>query len=177
MKKYALLIDTQTLDNGRIVPSKSWVEKMLRRFLPYKEISWIESLARLAVKNGGGQWVGIQEYGPYDLVLFSSLQTGSTLALETTEITADNVRRSIAESNAKFNFRRNYAKLTASRNGEVLQSFIDYCVTHPDQRFWQALRNWSAVAFIFASGVPLCEIDMPTAGVVEDTFYWEGRDQ
>ena len=69
-----------------------------------------------------------------------------------------------------------YADLTTSKNGKVLQSFIDYCVAHPDQRFWQALRNWSAAAFIFASGVPLYEIDMPTPGVIKDTFYWEGRD-
>ena len=63
-----------------------------------------ESLARLAVKNGGGQWVGIQEAEgmPYDLILFNSSQTGSTLGLKTTEITADNVRRRIEESNALF---------------------------------------------------------------------------
>ena len=42
MKEYARLIDTQTLDNGRIVLPKSWVEKMLRRFLPYKEIGWVD---------------------------------------------------------------------------------------------------------------------------------------
>jgi hypothetical protein len=59
-----------------------------------------------------------------------------------------------------------YADLTTSKNGKVLQSFIDYCVAHPYQRFWQALRNWSASSFIFAS----------KAGVVKDTFYWEGRD-
>lgn len=42
MKEYAKLIDTQTLDNGRVVPPKSWVEKTLRRFLPYKEIGWVD---------------------------------------------------------------------------------------------------------------------------------------
>jgi hypothetical protein len=63
-----------------------------------------------------------------------------------------------------------------SRNGKVLESFVGYCITHPDERFWQALRNWSAAAFIFASGVPLYEIDTPVAGCVKDTFNWEGRD-
>ena len=55
-----------------------------------------ESLARLAVKNGGGQWVGIQEAEgmPYDLVLFNA-STGSTLALKTTEITAERVREKL----------------------------------------------------------------------------------
>ena len=42
MKEYAKLIDTQTFDNGRIVPPQSWVEKMLRRVLPYKEIGWVD---------------------------------------------------------------------------------------------------------------------------------------
>ena len=67
-----------------------------------------ESLARLAVKNGGGQWVGIQEAEgmPYDLVLFNAPVTGSTLALKTSEITADSVRRRIEESNAAFIARR-----------------------------------------------------------------------
>ena len=68
-----------------------------------------ESLARLAVKEGGGQWVGIQEYEgmPYDLVLFNSPGTGSTLALKTSETTADSVRRRIEESDAAFNVCRN----------------------------------------------------------------------
>lgn len=72
-------------------------------------INTSESLARLAVKDGGGQWVGIQEYEgmPYDLVLFNSPGTGSTLALKTSEITADSVRRRIEESDAAFNVCRN----------------------------------------------------------------------
>ena len=68
-----------------------------------------ESLARLAVKNGGGTWVGIQEYEgmPYDFVLFNSPQTGSTLAVKTSDISADSVRRRIEESNEAFNVCRN----------------------------------------------------------------------
>lgn len=56
-----------------------------------------ESLARLAVKNGGGQWVGIQEAEgmPYDLVLFNHPETFSTLALKTSEITAKRVREKL----------------------------------------------------------------------------------
>lgn len=72
-------------------------------------INTSESLARLAVKDGGGQWVGIQEYEgmPYDLVLFNSPATNSTLALKTSEITADSVRRRIEESDAAFHIRQN----------------------------------------------------------------------
>jgi hypothetical protein len=29
------------------------------------------------------------------------------------------------------------------RSDRALASFIDYCHNHPQQRFWQALRNWS----------------------------------
>lgn len=55
-----------------------------------------------------------------------------------------------------------------TRNSKVLASFTAYCKSHPDERFWQALRNWARVGnFIFASrnGVQM-----------DDTFYWEGRD-
>jgi len=66
-----------------------------------------ESLARLAVKDGGGVWVGIQECeGLPSLILFNSPTTGSTLAIRASgnarDISADNVRRRIEESDALF---------------------------------------------------------------------------
>ena len=65
-----------------------------------------------------------------------------------------------------------------TRNGRILLSFIDYCIGHPYDRFWQALLNWSGVGFIFASGVPLYEIYRAHApGVIKDTYEWEGRHQ
>lgn len=30
-----------------------------------------------------------------------------------------------------------------TRNSEKLASFVKYCEEHPEERFWQALRNWS----------------------------------
>ncbi len=30
-----------------------------------------------------------------------------------------------------------------TRNSEALDSFTSYCMHHPHERFWQALRNWS----------------------------------
>src|SRR5208337_4118669 len=67
------------------------------------DVASSESLARLAVKDGGGVWVGIQECeGLPSLILFNSPVTGSTLALKTSELTADNVRRRIEESDAAF---------------------------------------------------------------------------
>lgn len=56
-----------------------------------------------------------------------------------------------------------------TRNSEALQSFVDYCAHHPDERFWQALRNWSGQSFILASDRE------PTATHLRDTFGWEGR--
>lgn len=29
------------------------------------------------------------------------------------------------------------------KNKKLLNSFVDYCLKHPNERFWQALRNWS----------------------------------
>jgi hypothetical protein len=30
-----------------------------------------------------------------------------------------------------------------SRNSKALESFFMYCLANPEQRFWQALKNWS----------------------------------
>lgn len=30
-----------------------------------------------------------------------------------------------------------------SKNWDDVKSFLAYCVEHPEERFWQALRNWS----------------------------------
>ncbi len=54
------------------------------------------------------------------------------------------------------------------RSRDTLSSFIRYCVRHPDERFWQALRNWSGYNFIYAAKYQLnC--------FVTDTFSFEGR--
>jgi hypothetical protein len=60
-----------------------------------------------------------------------------------------------------------------SRNSVVLASFVAYCKAHPDERFWQALRNWCGkYNFIYATSTPLWDIEE-----LNDTFYWEGRQQ
>jgi len=60
-----------------------------------------------------------------------------------------------------------------SKNFLVLQSFIEYCGNHPDQRFWQALRNWSEFHFIYGR-----KLDTKPNWYDEliDTFYFEGKD-
>jgi hypothetical protein len=59
----------------------------------------VKASARACVEEGGGIWVGIQSG---TLVLFNSKKTGSTLALKTTEITPEAVRRRIKNSNEQF---------------------------------------------------------------------------
>ena len=54
------------------------------------------------------------------------------------------------------------------RSRGPLTSFIRYCVTHPEERFWQALRNWSGYSFIYGSTNQMFEN-------MHDTFYIEGK--
>jgi hypothetical protein len=65
---------------------------------------------------------------------------------------------------------------TASYTGEkktkadpLLAEFVRFCFEHPDQRFWQALRNWSKVKAIFIEKKSEC-------GSLMDTFYFEAKD-
>lgn len=54
-----------------------------------------------------------------------------------------------------------------NKNKENLLDFIKYCLDHPEERFWQALRNWSGFDFITATrGDWNC-----------DTFYWIEKDE
>ena len=38
-----------------------------------------------------------------------------------------------------------------SKNSKQLRKFVLYCLDNPEQRFWQALRNWAKVPFILKS--------------------------
>ena len=48
-----------------------------------------------------------------------------------------------------------------------LLSFIWYCVRHPKERFWQALRSWSKQEFVYVSQSYFESL------LLKDTFYWE----
>ena len=37
----------------------------------------------------------------------------------------------------------------AENNKEQLDLFVKYCKEHPEERFWQALRNWANVDAIY----------------------------
>ena len=66
----------------------------------------------------------------------------------------------------------------------LLNSFRSYCLAHPEQRFWQALRNWAGLAFVVAIPRDGCldivrlfeEARENDLGDMRDTFHWEGRD-
>jgi len=53
-------------------------------------------------------------------------------------------------------------KSKRNKNKTLLKSFTAYCNANPDQRFWQALRNWSGYCAIAGEN---------EKGEVEDTFY------
>jgi hypothetical protein len=55
-----------------------------------------------------------------------------------------------------------------NNNSELLGDFSAYCAKHPEQRFWQALRNWAEVSFVYvATG---------EGADHRDTYYFEGRE-
>lgn len=58
------------------------------------------------------------------------------------------------------------------RNKKLLEDFIAYCEAHPDERFWQALRNWAGVNFIIKADALY---DFGAIEGTEDTFYWEKK--
>jgi hypothetical protein len=58
------------------------------------------------------------------------------------------------------------------RNKKLLESFTAHCLEHPEERFWQALRNWAKVEFIFTSKHPLFHYEQDG---LQDTFYWEEK--
>lgn len=61
---------------------------------------------------------------------------------------------------------------------KLLDSLSKYMALHPEERFWQALRNWSGESFVIVSsnfmdeGIELIgEIDL------RDTFYWKTKNK
>ncbi len=55
-----------------------------------------------------------------------------------------------------------------SKNRKVLYDFVSYCIQHPEERFWQALRNWSGADFIYQASAE-------DGSKMVDTFYLEGK--
>jgi hypothetical protein len=62
-----------------------------------------------------------------------------------------------------------------TRNSKLLDSFHEYCEMNPEQRFWQALRNWSGEQKILVERHYTSQ-GMPS-GYTKDTFHWEGKNE
>lgn len=70
-----------------------------------------------------------------------------------------------------------------AENHDALESFIEYCESHPHERFWQALRNWSKFSFIIGSDHGPHMYVFNDAGQrdayyegMQDTFYLKGME-
>ena len=60
-----------------------------------------------------------------------------------------------------------------SQNKELVDDFQIYCKNHPEQRFWQALCNWSGQDKIMV----MAHYPDSNAHQTVDTFYWEKKSQ
>lgn len=59
------------------------------------------------------------------------------------------------------------------KSNKQLKNFVDYCLEHPEERFWQALRNWSGAGFIFWTDSTIDPAKVNKKFI--DTFYWEEK--
>lgn len=63
------------------------------------------------------------------------------------------------------------------KSKELLNDFTKYCQEHPEERFWQALRNWSGADFLmYWDNKEFDEKEADRMGL-KDTFYWEGKNE
>lgn len=61
-----------------------------------------------------------------------------------------------------------------SKNELLLEQFTEYCANHPEERFFQALRNWMEVGYLLvADGADKSDVLTD----VQDTFYWNEKDK
>jgi len=56
------------------------------------------------------------------------------------------------------------------KSKELLDSFTKYCENNPEQRFWQALTNWSKFKFIFGCECTFLNIEEVPEDL-RDVFY------
>lgn len=60
-----------------------------------------------------------------------------------------------------------------AKNQTLKEGLIEYFINNPEQRFWQAIRNYSKYNFVLVSDT--LDLDTNEFKNVEDTFYKEGR--
>jgi len=59
-----------------------------------------------------------------------------------------------------------------NKNSKLLQSFSYYCSKHPEERFWQALRNWAKIPFLMINRDGKFDYNS-----LEDTFYFINKNK
>ena len=67
------------------------------------------------------------------------------------------------------------SKHMENKNIVLLSEFASYCQRHPNERFWQALRNWSEYNFILVANKH--DLDKSTFPDEVDTFYFEDKNK
>ncbi len=67
--------------------------------------------------------------------------------------------------------------MNENKNVELLSEFTKYALNHPEERFWQVLRNWSGHNFIlFSDKMDSWDMDnIPKEYGITDTFYKEDK--
>lgn len=61
-------------------------------------------------------------------------------------------------------------KATPVRSKKTKEDFVKYLEDHPQERFWQSIRNFAKVPFVIISD----DIDLD---FMTDTFYYEELDK
>lgn len=67
------------------------------------------------------------------------------------------------------------------KSKELLENFTAYCAENPEQRFFQALRNWLKVEAVLVwrpkkTSACMMDYSAPFADMgLEDLFYWESK--
>ena len=64
-------------------------------------------------------------------------------------------------------------KQTTSKNWKLMDNFMVYCYKHPEERFWQSLRNWAKVVKVYVEKYNR-QID---DDIVEDTFEFKSKNK
>jgi hypothetical protein len=65
-----------------------------------------------------------------------------------------------------------------TKNSVLAENFKMYCDLHPDERFYQALKNWSGAQFILtAQSVTIESGKKDVYNDVEDTYNWEEKNK
>lgn len=67
-------------------------------------------------------------------------------------------------------------ELANTRDARNKDDLLRYIEEHPEQRLWQAIRNWSGHGFVMVGELTEDErgnVIFPKG--LEDTFYFEGR--